>query len=125
MCICKSVAAGKGFLWRRRSGAALLVSCVGDAAACSLATAIVDVVESVCVLDSTSLDEASLPSVFAPALRGFEAIGVKPGGAGTVYGVGATVTAGAVTVCCCVSYTVSYAVELTYTMPVLVGTPSD
>jgi hypothetical protein len=39
--------------------------------------------------------------------------------------VGATVTAGAVTVYCCVSYTISYAVELTYTMPVLVGSPSE
>jgi hypothetical protein len=142
-----TLASGKGFLWRRRSSAALFVACVGDAAACSLAMAIADVVEAVCgievdsvcvldptsvtvvepvrVVDTTSVDDTSPPSVFAPALIGFEAIGVKPGGAGTVYGVGATVTAGAVTVYCCVSYTVSYAVELTYTMPVLVGIPSN
>jgi hypothetical protein len=92
---------------------------------CVLDSTSVEVAGSVCVLDSTSMDEGSPPSVFAPALIGFEAMGVNPGGAGTVYGVGATVTAGTVTVCCCVSYTVSYAVELTYTMPVLVGSPSE
>jgi hypothetical protein len=52
-------------------------------------------------------------------------MGVNPGGVGIVYGTGGIVAAGAVTVCCCVSYTVSYAVELTYTTPVLVGMPSD
>jgi hypothetical protein len=92
---------------------------------CVLDSTSVEVAVSVCVLDSTSMDEGSPPSVFAPALIGFEAMGVNPGGAGTVYGVGATVTAGTVTLCCCISYTVSYVVELTYTMPVLVGTPSD
>jgi hypothetical protein len=94
-------------------------------AVCVLDPTSVTVVESVRVVDTTSVNDTSPPRVFAPALIGFEAIGVKPGGAGTVYGVGATVTTGAVTVYCCVSYTVSYAVELTYTMPVLVGIPSN
>jgi hypothetical protein len=92
---------------------------------CVLDSTSVTVVESVRVVDTTSVDDESPPSVSAPALIVFEAMGVKPGGAGTVYGVGATVTSGAVTVYCCVSYTVSYGVELTYTMPVLVGIPSN
>jgi hypothetical protein len=105
---------------------------------CVLGSASVDVVESVCVdeavsvcvLDSTSVevvelvDDITPPSVFAPALIGFEAMGVNPAGAGTVYGTGGIVTTGAVRVSCCVSYTISYVVELTYTTLVLVGMPS-
>jgi hypothetical protein len=90
----------------------------------------VNEVVSVCVLDSTSVefvelvDDITPPTVFAPALIGFEAMGVNPAGAGTVYGTGGIVTASAVRVSCCVSYTVSYVVELTYTTLVLVGMPS-
>jgi len=70
-------------------------------------------------------DDGNLSNVFAPAFFGLEAIVVKSLGAGTVYGVGATVTAGAVTVCWVVSYTVSYTIELANAVRVLVGMPID
>lgn len=69
--------------------------------------------------DSTS----SGVNVSAPALIGLDAMGVKPFGAGTVYGSGVMVTVDAVMVCVIVSLTVSYTVELRYAIPVLVGIP--
>lgn len=52
------------------------------------------------------VDDRTPVNVFAPALAGFEAMGVKSTGVGTVYGAGVMVTAGAVTVCQTVSFTV-------------------
>lgn len=73
------------------------------------------------VVDDTPA-AAAAGNVFAPALAGLDAIGVKPSGAGTVYGSGVMVAVeGAVTVCVIVSLTVSITVELTYVVPVLVG----
>ena len=63
-------------------------------------------------------------NVSAPALMGWDAIGVNSIGAGTVYGYGLMVTVGAVAVCVVVSLAVSYTVELTRAVPVLVGIPS-
>lgn len=75
------------------------------------------------VVDDTPA--AAAGNVFAPALAGLDAIGVKPNGAGTVYGFGVTVVVKeAVTVCVIVSLTVLYSVELTYAVPVLVGIPT-
>jgi len=63
-------------------------------------------------------------NVSAPALIGLNAIGVKPIGAGTVYGSGVIVVVGAVVVRVIVSLTVLYNVELTYVVAVLVGMPT-
>jgi hypothetical protein len=99
--------------------------CVNEVeSVCVIESRFAEVVEAVSVVDTMSVDDITPPSVFAPALMGFEAIGVNPGGAGTVYGTEGTVTAGAVIVSCCVSYTVSYTVELTYTTLVPVEMPS-
>jgi hypothetical protein len=63
--------------------------------------------------NTTSTRDISLRDVSAPALSGVEAMGLKPIGAGTVYGSGVMVVVGAVVVCVVVSLTVLYRVEPT------------
>jgi hypothetical protein len=71
------------------------------------------------------VDDCTVVKVFAPALLGLDAIGVKSAGAGTVYGPCVIVVVGAVTVCMTVSDTISKVVELTYAILVLVEAPTE